>query len=171
MEVLALEGIPGKTLMKIEMDIENQDLGRARDRLHGLISTYPNELKLRRRLGDVYHLLQYPAMAGRYWYLELDKTADMVSACSEFEKAMGKDPVRIARAVKFKGDCDLISDPELRKIVARIQKDAEKEGLEDFGEFKETWGDKLFLVGCISVVLITLFFIVLGVYQFNQWIW
>lgn len=42
------EIIPKKTLKRIEKDIENNNLGKARDRLHGLIATYPNELALRK---------------------------------------------------------------------------------------------------------------------------
>ncbi|AIW86484.1 hypothetical protein bwei_3876 [Bacillus mycoides] len=60
------EIIPKKTLKRIEKDIENNNLGKARDRLHGLITTYPNELALRKKLGDIYFTLQYPEMAGRY---------------------------------------------------------------------------------------------------------
>lgn len=41
--------IPRKTLKRIEEDIENNNLGKARDRLHGLIFTYPNELHLRKK--------------------------------------------------------------------------------------------------------------------------
>lgn len=54
------EIIPKKTLKRIEKDIENNNLGKARDRLHGLITTYPNELALRKKLGDIYFTLQYP---------------------------------------------------------------------------------------------------------------
>ena len=74
------EIIPEKTLKRIEKDIENNNLGKARDRLHGLITTYPNELALK-KLGDIYFTLQYPEMAGRYWYLEKEKTDVMHAAC------------------------------------------------------------------------------------------
>lgn len=39
-------------------------------------------------------------MAGRYWYLEENKTSEMVKACNEFEKSMGNDPNRITRNLK-----------------------------------------------------------------------
>lgn len=42
--VFFIEKNIAKTL--IEEDIKNDDLGKARDRLHGLISTFPNELEL-----------------------------------------------------------------------------------------------------------------------------
>jgi hypothetical protein len=40
-----------QTLNRVERDIASGDYGRARDRLHGLIATYPNDLALRRKLG------------------------------------------------------------------------------------------------------------------------
>ncbi|GLV65106.1 hypothetical protein Bmyc01_37750 [Bacillus mycoides] len=51
------EIIPEKTLKRIEKDLKNNNLGKARDRLHGLIATYPNELELRKKLGDIYFTL------------------------------------------------------------------------------------------------------------------
>lgn len=81
-------------------------MGKARDRLHGLISTFPNELDLRKKLGDIYFKLKYPAMAGRYWYLEKNKTPGMIKACIVFENSMGNDVNKIARALKYKGDIE-----------------------------------------------------------------
>ncbi len=62
-----IEKMPVNTLKKIEEDILKNDLGKARDRLHGLISTYPNDLELRKKLGEIYFELKHPSMAGRYW--------------------------------------------------------------------------------------------------------
>ena len=70
-----------ETLARIEGEIAAGDLGKARDRLHGLLSTYPADLMLRRKLGDVYWRLQYPEMAGRYWYLVEEKSPQMLEAC------------------------------------------------------------------------------------------
>jgi hypothetical protein len=68
--------VKAATLQKIEDEIEAGDYGKARDRLHGLLVTYPDDLSIRRRLGDVCWQLQHPAMAGRYWYLEADQTPE-----------------------------------------------------------------------------------------------
>ncbi|GKU82933.1 hypothetical protein NCCP28_23290 [Niallia sp. NCCP-28] len=101
-----IEKIPAKTLKKLEEDLQKNDLGKARDKLHGLISTYPNELQLRKKLEDIYFELKYRSMAGRYWYLEESKAPEMVRACIQFEKIMGKDSKRIARALRYKGDIE-----------------------------------------------------------------
>jgi hypothetical protein len=42
---------------------------RARQRLHGLIGTYPRDLEAREQLAAVYRLLGEPAQAGRWNYL------------------------------------------------------------------------------------------------------
>jgi hypothetical protein len=41
-------------LRRVEEDIARGDLGKARDRLHGLLKDYPDDLALRTRLAEVY---------------------------------------------------------------------------------------------------------------------
>lgn len=144
-----IEKLPVKTIKKIEEDIKKNDLGKARDRLHGLISTYPNELELRRKLGNIYFTLKYPSMAGRYWYLEKNKTPEMIQACIQFEKTMGNDPFLIARALKFKGDNEILKNLELDQVISPVQ-DKVKEKLQE--EPDDSLYDKLFVIGCFSII-------------------
>ncbi|MEY9969695.1 hypothetical protein ABH966_000057 [Lysinibacillus sp. RC46] len=155
-----------KTLKGIEEDIKNDDLGKARDRLHGLISTFPNELELRKKLGDIYFELKYPAMAGRYWYLEENKTPLMVHACIEFEKSMGNDINNIARALKYKGDIELLKGMELDPALLYKVKELVEEPDVPI-EFKE---DKLIILGCLSIIILIFIFALVGVYTFFKWI-
>lgn len=160
-----IEKIPVKTIKKIEEDIKNNDLGKARDRIHGLIFTYPDELELRKKLGDIYFALKYPSMAGRYWYLEKDKTPEMVDACIQFEKSMGNDPNSIARVLKFKGDSEIIKrlqDQEISPIQNKV-----KEKLTE--EPDETLEDKLFTIGCITILILIIFFTLIGIYTLFSW--
>ncbi|KFN03523.1 DNA helicase [Bacillus clarus] len=159
--------IPEKTLKKIKKDIENNNLGKARDRLHGLIATYPNELKLRKSLGDIYYKLQYPEMAGRYWYLEEHKTSIMQEACLQFEKSMGNDPYHIVRALKFKGDRELIKELYPEHTLSPLQKKV-KETITE--EIEETWQDKLILFGCLSVFISLILCALIGIYTIFDWI-
>ncbi|MEF2094583.1 DUF6584 family protein [Bacillus sp. CFBP9009] len=160
-----MEKVPVKTIKKIEEDIEKNDLGKARDRLHGLISTYPNELELRRKLGDIYFGLKYPSMAGRYWYLEKNKTPEMVDACIQFENSMGNDPIRIARVLKFKGDSEIIKRLQ-DQAISTIQNKV-KEKLTE--EPDETLEDKLFTIGCITILILIIFFTLIGIYTLFSW--
>jgi hypothetical protein len=93
-----------ETLEKVGRDIERGDLGKARDRLHGLLTAYPDDLALRRRLGEVYARLQQPSMAGRYWYLEGERAPEMDAAVGAFEQEAGKDATVILSRLRFRGD-------------------------------------------------------------------
>ncbi|WP_282032849.1 DUF6584 family protein [Metabacillus indicus] len=162
-----IEKVPANTLLKIEEDIKKNDLGKARDRLHGLIATYPNELELRRKLGDIYYALKYPSMAGRYWYLEKNKTPEMQHACIEFEKSMGNNPFQIVRAIKFKGDKEIVKDLEFSENFSPVQKKVTEKLLE---EPEDSVFDKLLVVGCLAVLVGTILFAVLGLYSFVEWL-
>lgn len=159
--------MPVNTLKKIEKDILNNDLGKARDRLHGLISTYPNELELRKKLGEIYFELKYPSMAGRYWYLEENKTPEMVKACIEFEKSMGNDPNRIARVLKYKGNIEILKRLELDQAITSIQNKVREKLIE---EPEDSLEDKLVTFGCLSIIILIIIFTLIGVYTFFNWI-
>lgn len=162
-----IEKLPVKTIKKSEEDIKENDIGKARDRLHGLISTYPNELELRRKLGDIYFKLKYPSMAGRYWYLEKNKTPEMIKACIQFEKTMGNDPFLIAKALKFKGDNEILKNLELDQVISPVQNKV-KEKLQE--EPDDSVNDKLIIIGCFSIIILTILFTLIGVYSLFNWL-
>ena len=58
-----------ETLAKVHAEIDSGRLYQARERLHGLVRSYPDNHELRWLLGDIYWRLNYPAMAGRWWWL------------------------------------------------------------------------------------------------------
>ncbi|WP_299834251.1 DUF6584 family protein [uncultured Metabacillus sp.] len=159
--------MPVNTLKKIEEDILKNDLGKARDRLHGLISTYPNDLELRKKLGEIYFELKHPSMAGRYWYLEENKTPEMVKACIEFEKSMGNDPIRIARALKYKGNTEILKRLELDQAITSTQNKVKEKLME---KPEDSFEDKLVTFGCLSIIILIIIFTLIGVYTFFNWI-
>lgn len=114
------------TLARVEREISGGDLGKARDRLHGLIATYPNELSLRHRLGSIYMQLQDPTLAGRYWYLAEDKTDAVMDACDTFERAFRSDPLLMLNAIRFRGDVESLTDTfaqsQLRELQSAVHK-------------------------------------------------
>ena len=170
-----------RTLNRIEADIASGDYGKARDRLHGLIATYPDALPLRRRLGDVYWQLQYPAMAGRYWYLEEDRSPQMAQACRAFERSCGNDPVLMLLALKFQGDIEAIRDTFAGHALLALQKRAgeERDCTIQFGKRgqekyqytsqQRAWG-KWVWVGCLLGSLVSLGLMVIGLVTVTQWI-
>jgi hypothetical protein len=69
-----------ETLARVDADLAAGRIPVARQRLRGLVSSFPNDLALRRRLGELYRLYGEPAEAGRWMYLEEDRDAAETSA-------------------------------------------------------------------------------------------
>ncbi|MGW9369568.1 DUF6584 family protein [Streptomyces xanthophaeus] len=69
-----------ETLARVDADLASGRVPVARQRLRGLISSFPYDLTLRRRLAEVYRLYGDAAEAGRWMYLEEDRNADETTA-------------------------------------------------------------------------------------------
>ncbi|MDB1088748.1 hypothetical protein PJ985_14360 [Streptomyces sp. ACA25] len=68
------------TLARIDADLAAGRVPLARQRLRGLVSSFPHDLALRRQLAEVYRLYGEPAEAGRWMYLEQDRDAAETAA-------------------------------------------------------------------------------------------
>ena len=117
-----------RLLRRTEEDLQQGDLGKARDRLHTLVHGHPNDLALRTRLALIYDRLQLPAMAGRYWYLEERRTDHMEAAIDAFRRSCGGDPALMLAALKFRGDLHEISGHARERIETLQQAATDKYG-------------------------------------------
>lgn len=156
-----------QTLQRVERDIAAGNLGRARDRLHGLVWQYPDDLSLRERLAEVYWQLQFPAMAGCYWYLHEPSTEARQRAVREFEHACGNDPLHLLTRLKFRGDPERLP-PYARDKLERLQRECQRK----YGKYPvfrarrpimacpaPTWKQRLVGIACLlgAVALISIF--------------
>lgn len=107
-------------------------------------------------------------MAGRYWYLEKNKTPEMVHACIKFESSIGNDINNIARALKYKGDIELLKGLDLDPALLSINKVKEKlvEESDASIEGEHNW----IIFGCLSIIILIFIFALVGVYTFLKWI-
>jgi hypothetical protein len=178
--VEAFNWLAKRTLERVEQDIAGGDYGKARDRLHGLIVTYPNSLALRQKLGDIYWQLQYPAMAGRYWYLEEDKSPNMMAARKIFEDSCGHNPLQIVHALKFKGNLESL-DSELaqNKLLTLQAQVKNKYGYHvDFQQQsaesnrrspRSRLSGKMLAIGCGVVMVLGLALMIIGLITVINW--
>ncbi|MFD4029544.1 DUF6584 family protein [Streptomyces sp. NPDC058637] len=90
---------PRETLARVDADLAAGRVPVARQRLRGLISSFPHDLTLRPRLAEVYRLYGDAAEAGRWMYLEEDRNADETAA---FEARYGS-PGRRMKALAWHG--------------------------------------------------------------------
>lgn len=170
-----------QTLERVEQEIQNGNLGQARERVYGLINSYPDNLSLRRKLAEIYWKLQYPAMAGRYWYLEEDQTAEMKSACQIFEKQMGEDPLQILLALKFRGNLEAVENQYAGRILLGLHKRAkEKYTNRMYQDFRNQGAKKFYApqpakskkdsVGCALIAALGAALVLIGLYTIVEWI-
>ncbi|MGD9855321.1 MAG: DUF6584 family protein [Planctomycetaceae bacterium] len=167
------------TLKRIESEIAAGDLGKGRDRLHGLISSYPNDLTLRSRLAEVYWKLQYPHRAGCYWFLEEHQTHETREAVAAFEKRCGGDPWIILHSIKFRGDPDHLSPLARERLEGVIARCKAKYGrYPDFSQkrtrYIETAQQKatttLLATGCITALVLIGACAIVGLITIVSWL-
>jgi len=112
------------TLQRAERDAGRGDLGKARDRLEGLLSTYPAELEIRRRLGAVYWELGYPERAGRHWYLLPDEDGHMEQAKAAFRARYGSDLRLMLAHLGYRGGLDAVRGTHAEQVLLRLAAEA-----------------------------------------------
>ncbi|MFF3848673.1 DUF6584 family protein [Streptomyces sp. NPDC002328] len=88
-----------ETLARVDADLAAGRVPVARQRLRGLVSSFPHDLTLRRRLAEVYRLYGDAAEAGRWMYLEEDRNAEETAA---FEARYGSPRWRM-KALAWQG--------------------------------------------------------------------
>ncbi|MFD9461974.1 DUF6584 family protein [Streptomyces sp. NPDC060027] len=105
------------TLSQVDADLAAGRVPVARQRLRGLVSSFPDDLMLRRRLAEVYRLYGEPAEAGRWMYLDKDRDASETSA---FEARYRTAPQRM-RALAWHGPESLAQSAFARQQLAAIR--------------------------------------------------
>lgn len=167
-----------ETLVRVDADLAAGRVPVARQRLRGLVSSFPYDLTLRRRLAEVYRLYGDAAEAGRWMYLEEDRHADETVA---FEARYGSPGWRM-KALAWRGPESMAatSFAEGQLVAVRTACAEElghpvdwndpasyRDGLEEKYEEapSEPWtvGDVLAGVGCLVGVLAVLAIWVSGV--------
>ncbi|MCB8933763.1 MAG: hypothetical protein M9921_09465 [Fimbriimonadaceae bacterium] len=117
------------TLARIDEEIRQGRLGVARDRLHGLVGSYPEDLALRKKLGDLYWSLGYPASAGQYWFLVPEPGEHAEEAFAAFLHSCQHDPRIVLKRLRLRGVAASSFEPMVRERV-EAQKD----------RFRKTYG-------------------------------
>ncbi|GLX50238.1 hypothetical protein Shyhy01_31880 [Streptomyces hygroscopicus subsp. hygroscopicus] len=105
------------TLARVEADLAAGRVPVARQRLRGLVSSYPHDPAPRRRLAEVYRLYGDPAEAGRWMYLEEDRDAAETAAFEARYRTTGQR----MRALAWRGPESLARTPFAREHLAAVR--------------------------------------------------
>ncbi|WP_031014658.1 DUF6584 family protein [Streptomyces sp. NRRL F-5727] len=106
-----------ETLARVDADLAAGRVPLARQRLRGLVASFPHDLTLRRRLAEVYRLYGEAAEAGRWTYLEEDRDADETVA---FEARYGSPAWRM-KALAWRGPEAMAATPFAEKQLTAVR--------------------------------------------------
>ncbi|GAB2819938.1 DUF6584 family protein [Lentzea nigeriaca] len=158
------------TLHKAAEELHRGDLAsvlRARQRVAGLVGTYPHRLDLRERLAEVYRILGEPAQAGRWTYLSEVRDPDETLA---FERAYRRAAARLV-ALSWQGRVDEAPTETARTRLASLYLEARLElqhQLDATPDEETSWG--ACLVVMVGGTFILLCFL-LGMVTLAQFLW
>ncbi|MEU5162350.1 DUF6584 family protein [Streptomyces sp. NPDC020875] len=168
-----------ETLARVDADLAAGRIPMARQRLRGLVSSYPGDPVPRRRLAEVYRLYGDPAEAGRWMYLEADRDPEETAA---FE-ARYHSAVRRMRALGWRGpESDTHSEFAWEQLTAvraacsdAVGRDVDWESVRELDEddecdesqeaprtWKDTAADIVMGLGCLAGAAAAVMFMVLG---------
>ncbi|WP_431683803.1 DUF6584 family protein [Kitasatospora sp. KL5] len=163
------------TLVKVDADLRAGRIPVARQRLRGLVSSYPADLTVRRRLAEVYRLYGEPAEAGRWAYLDTDRVPAETAA---FE-ARHPDPLDRMAAIAWRGSERSAQTETARARLAELREAASVHAgrpihwhhVRDRAQHaaQDDTAGPLACVGLAVVGLALLGFAVLGVVTFVRW--
>lgn len=164
-----------KTIETIELEIAEGKLGIARDRLQGLVRTYPENLQLRSRLGDVYWMLGYPREAGRFWFLDDPRDSNKQIAIDLFVRECRGDPAVILKRLDLRCPPGKLRQSAQDRIQAELDECARRGMVapsfpEEIPTPELPWKTRLFIGGCGLAAFIVLALTVIGAATLIRWI-
>ncbi|MFD9333493.1 DUF6584 family protein [Streptomyces sp. NPDC060028] len=172
------------TLARIDSDLAAGRVPLARQRLRGLVSSFPWDLALRRRLAEVYRLYGEAAEAGRWMYLEADR--DPVESAA-FE-ARYRLPLRRMRALAWHAPESLAGTAFAAEQLAALRAagshhvgrpvewtaiPADDDGDEGVGPLREgsPFPDRLIGAGYVLLALVFIAVWSVGFVTSAHWLW
>lgn len=119
-----------RILKKVRKDIELNNFKVARDRLHGLISKYPNNLMLKFQLSNIYLMQNDLVRAGRYGYLKPRPSEELRLSIKKFEKSLGNNSFQILKKISKSSKIDIEfvreSKGKISELVGSVQVNSEQ---------------------------------------------
>ncbi|RKT57176.1 DUF6584 family protein [Saccharothrix australiensis] len=143
-----------RTLRKAAEELERGDLAsvlRARQRLVGLVTSFPDRLDLRERLADVYRVLGDAPQAGRWGYLSEHRDPAETAA---FERAYRTPEARLA-ALHWAGGDAATETARIRLAALRAEVSEQlRDQLAATDDRDSSWhANILVLLGLVLVLL------------------
>jgi len=165
-----------RTLARARQELAEGQTGRARQRLRGLVASFPERLELRSLLAATYRTDGDPVQAGRWSYL--DEAADPAEVAAFL--AAFPDPVQRMRKIRWRDAVDEASaGPFAAGRLAELRAAAEEAngGPVDWQQPRyaprdhpDSLAGRLAVPGCLVVVALVLVLAVVGAVVVVRWL-
>lgn len=115
----------GNLFDKVEQDLKEGKKKKACDRLRNLINHFPDDLSLRKRLGQIYYEAGFLDEAGKYWILSEPENKEMKIAVELYRKTLSNSGNAILKDIVFRGNKAQLNEYAM-EIFAELEKDSLK---------------------------------------------
>lgn len=113
-------------LKRVTGDLQSNNIARAKDRLHGAILKYPNNIRVKHELAKLYLLEDDSINAGRYLYLKSNLSKREKECISNFETSKGNDSFHILRSITKPSKIDAEFVNESSRRLAHLVRESTK---------------------------------------------
>lgn len=115
----------GNLLYRIEQDLKAGRKKKACDRLRNMINQFPNDLSLRKKLGQIYFEAGFLDEAGKFWILSSPENNEMENAVEIYRKSLSNSGNAILKDIVFRGDKNLL-DEYAWKVITELEQNSLK---------------------------------------------
>ncbi|AZB24838.1 hypothetical protein EG339_09685 [Chryseobacterium bernardetii] len=168
----------GNLFDKIEQDLKEGKKKKACDRLRNLINQFPDDLSLRKKLGQIYYEAGFIDEAGKYLILSQPENKEMEKAVALYRKTLGNSGNAILKDIVFRGNKAQLNEYAMN-VFTELEKDSLKKTkyIPDFkpktrekGNYSEGKDSRGFLNKIFIVVLIVFLISlpILGIFKFLE---
>ncbi len=110
----------GNLFYRIEKDLKEGRKKKACDRLRNMINQFPNDLSLRKKLGQIYFEAGFLDEAGKFWILSTPENNEMENAVEIYRKSLSNSGNAILKDIVFRGNKNLL-DEYAWKVITELE--------------------------------------------------
>ncbi|PTT37329.1 hypothetical protein DBR28_09910, partial [Chryseobacterium sp. HMWF028] len=115
----------GNLLYRIEQDLKAGRKKKACDRLRNMINQFPDDLSLRKKLGQIYFDAGFLDEADKFWILSSPENNEMENAVEIYRKSLSDSGNAILKDIVFRGDKNLL-DEYAWKVITELEQNSLK---------------------------------------------
>lgn len=163
----------GNLMFRIEQDLKAGRKKKACDRLRNMINQFPNDISLRKKLGQIYFEAGFLDEAGKFWILCTPENNEMKNAVEIYRKSLSNSGNAILKDIVFRGDKNFLDEYAI-KVMAELERDSFKATkhipvfkakIREKGKYSESQTGFLSTLGTFLFIGSIILIPVLGIYK------